>query len=286
MRIDLHLHSNVSDGLFPPEDVYRKAKEAGLEIISLTDHDSCSGYEHLKKASLNNGVKVICGVEMSANYEESEIHILAYFKEGISKDLEKFISEAQINRDKRISEGLDNLRNKGIDLSHSELMKLCHGDSIGRNHLAQLLVNRGYVKSTIQAFQNYLKYDLNIVPRTKTSVKDVIEITRSSGGLSIWAHPPFKLFDKYLATFIEMGLNGVEAYNRKKPSTSSNPFYYHTVAEKLGLLVTAGSDWHGLPNEKFLTEENYSVEVLDKFIKEILPSCKETRKNRPTFCLH
>lgn len=283
MRIDLHLHSNVSDGLYSPEEVYQKAKAAGLNIMSLTDHDSCSGYGRLKKASLNEDIKVICGAELSSNYEDNEIHILAYFKEGISKELENFVYEAQINRDRRISEGLDNLRKIGIDLSHIDLMQLCHGDSIGRNHLAQLLVKRGYVDSPIQAFQNYLKYDLNIVPRTKTSVRDVIEIIKSSNGISVWAHPPFKLFDRYLPTFMEMGLNGVEAYNRKKPSNDS--FYYHTVAEKFGLLVTAGSDWHGLRDENFLTEGNYPVEIMDKFIKKIFAPYKVRDNNNLTFCL-
>jgi len=267
MTVDLHLHSNLSDGVFSPEEMLDKAKGAGLEIISLTDHDSCSGYERLIKLSNNDGIKLICGVELSAAFEDKEIHILGYFKNGITEEFGEFVKKAQVDRDKRISEGLANLKEKGIDLSYEELTENWEGDSIGRNHLATLMVKHGHVGSLLEAFQNYLKYDLNIVPRTQTLVKQAIDMIKSSGGISIWAHPPFKLFDKCITTFMEMGLDGVEAYNKKK--SNNNSFYYHTVAEKFGLLITAGSDWHGFPAEHFLEKDTYPENTLDKFINKI-----------------
>jgi len=267
MTIDLHLHSSISDGLYAPEDVLKKAKAEGLKVISLTDHDSYSGYERLKTASTNDDIRIIRGVELSSTYEDNEIHILGYFKNGVSRGLKVFISRAQSDREGRISEALVNLKGKGIELTRNELMQFYHGESIGRNHLAQLLVSRGYADSFTRAFQDYLKYEMNIVPRTKTLVEDAIKIVKDSGGVSVWAHPPFKLFDKCIKTFMDIGLDGVEAYNSRK--SNNNSFYYHTVAEKFGLFITAGSDWHGFPEEKFLGEKNCPVETLSRFIERV-----------------
>lgn len=278
MKIDLHLHTNCSDGVYSPAEVVRRAREAGLEIISLTDHDSCASYEYLgtmegepvrrpdRTGAMKgeNNIRVIQGMELSSNYEGNEIHILGYFRDGINRELEEFLATAQTDRHKRISIGIENLKKLGVELSYEELLRLSQSESIGRNHLARLLIEHGYVNSASEAFQEYLKYDLDIVPRTETPVKTVIAIINASGGIAIWAHPPFRLFDKYLTTFIGLGLQGVEAYNRKK--SGNNSFYYHTVAEKFGLMITAGSDWHGFPHDTFLNETHYPAEILEKFI--------------------
>lgn len=268
MLVDLHLHSNVSDGLYSPKEVYDRIREAGLDLVSLTDHDSCGGYERLKKLIADDDTKLIQGVELSAVWEEKEIHILGYFRKGISEELTRFLADAQRNREQRIAEALRRLKEKGMDLTYRELLQFNHGESIGRNHLAQLLVNRGYADSFVSAFQDYLKYEQKIVPQTPTPVDKAIAVIKNSGGLSIWAHPPFKVFDKYLLAFIGMGLDGVEAFNWKKSNNHSS--YYQMTAEKFGLLITAGSDWHGFPEETFMKESYYPVKVLDRFIERIL----------------
>ncbi|MBI4834495.1 MAG: PHP domain-containing protein [Planctomycetes bacterium] len=268
MSVDLHLHSNISDGLYPPDEVFNKVRNAGLKIIALTDHDSYSGGERLKQQNANDGIKVIQGIEISSSYEGTEIHVLGYFRDGLSEELKSFVATAQADRESRISKGLANLEKKGINLTRVELGRFYHGESIGRNHLAQLLVEKGYADSPVDAFQSYLKYDLNIVPQTTTKIADVIGLVKNSGGVCIWAHPPMKFFDKYIAVFVSMGMDGVEAYNRRK--SNNNSFYYHTVAEKLDLLITAGSDWHGFPEEEFMSEKIYPAQTLDKFMEKIL----------------
>jgi len=265
MELDLHIHSNLSDGLYSPEEVVRLARETGLETISLTDHDCYLGDKLLKTLAELNGIRLIRGVEFSAVYDHEEMHILGYFPEGITSELERFLQTAQADRQRRILEGINNLKKIGIELSYEEVNRLSEGESIGRSHLARLLVERGYAASALDAFQDYLKYDHNIVPQTETEVKRIIAVIRGNNGIAIWAHPPMRLFDKYLAGLMEIGLQGIEAYNCKK--SKNNSFYYHTVAEKLGLLITAGSDWHGLKEETFLTKGRYPPAVIDEFIK-------------------
>lgn len=264
MRIDLHLHSNCSDGMYAPEEVLRRVQAADLGMISITDHDSCSAYEQVKKSS-DNGVRIIRGVELSSTYENNEIHIMGYFRDGINGALERFLTDAQANRRRRIALGIENLLKKyGMELSYEELIQISQPESIGRNHLARLMLKQGYVNSIAEAFRVYLNYNFEVVPQIETQVKTVIDIIRASGGITVWAHPPFGLFDKYLTVFMDLGLQGVEAYNQRK--SSKNTFYYHTVAEKFGLMISAGSDWHGFQNETFLSEANCPPEVVENFI--------------------
>lgn len=264
MKIDLHLHSNMSDGIYPPEEVIKKAEADGLEVISITDHDVYSGNGKLGGYYQSACIKIIHGVELSASYNEEEVHILGYFRNGISERFKRFLSQAQTNRNERITTGLKNLKEQGVDITYEDLMKLSQEGSIGRSHLARLLVARGYADSPFQAFQKYLKYDREIVPRTKTKAKEGIEAIRESDGITIWAHPSLHLFDKFLKPFIDFGLQGIEAYNRKK--NKNNSFYFHTAGEKLGLFITAGSDWHGLENETFLSQEQYPYKIIERFI--------------------
>ena len=130
--------------------------------------------------------------------------------------------------------------------------------------MANLLVARGYAASVKESFGLYLKDELNNIPRLLTPVKEVIEIIHQNGGVAVWAHPPRKVFEKFLPGFVECGLDGIEAFNYRK--TTAFAHYYAEIAQKHNLLISAGSDWHGFEGEIFPDKVFYQEEITDKFI--------------------
>jgi 3',5'-nucleoside bisphosphate phosphatase len=264
MRIDLHLHTICSDGVYSPDEVINFAVKSGLEVISFTDHDTDAAYGLIDKATLSFGLRIIHGVEITANHEGNETHILGYFRNGSSAKLKGYLKNLQKARVTRINEGIKNLAKRNIKLSYDDLTKFSKGESIGRNHLANLLVENGYASDIKESFALYLKKDLNIVPQLLTPVKEVIEIIRDCDGIPVWAHPPQKYFDEYLPTLREYGLQGIEAFNFRKTGRTSN--YYTDTARKLNLFVTAGSDWHGFEDELFPDKVYYKEYLTDKFV--------------------
>jgi hypothetical protein len=264
MRIDLHLHTTCSDGIYSPSDVIRLAINNGLEIISLTDHDTDAAYQCINAEDIKKRLKIIRGVEITANYQDNEIHILGYFKNATSNKLQRFLNRIQNERVNRINKGIKNLREHNIKLSYDELSEFNKGESIGRNHLANLLVARGYANSIKESFMLYLKDGLDIIPQLLTPVKDVIEIIHEDKGISIWAHPPHKFFEEFLPVFKGWGLQGIEAYNYRKTRGLSD--YYCKTAKKYNLFVTAGSDWHGFDDETFPDKLFYHENITDKFV--------------------
>jgi len=271
MRIDLHLHTTCSDGNYPPQKVIELAVDNELEVISITDHDTDAAYDLIDKAKVGN-ISIIHGVEITANHEGNEVHVLGYFRNGTSDRLRDFLKRLQDERVGRISESIRNLEKHNVKLNYDDLAKFSKGESIGRNHLASLLVENGFADTVKKSFELFLRKDMNIVPQLLTPVKEAIEIIRSNDGVAVWAHPPQRFFDDYLNIFRGYGLQGIEAFNYRKTTSTSN--YYTDTAKKLNLFVTAGSDWHGFENEDFPGKLYYKESVTDKFVSHMLESRK------------
>lgn len=267
MKIDLHLHTSFSDGIYSPEQVIKLARDSGLEAIALTDHDTIGASQSLAGKSAG-GLKVICGVEITANYDENEMHMLGYFKDGPGERLNVFLNHTQAERISRIKAGLQNLGKYNINLSYDDLSEFNTGESVGRNHLANLLVARGYAPSVKGAFVSYLKDELNNIPKLLTPVKDAIEVIHQNGGLAVWAHPPRRFFEDFLPVFIDFGLDGIEAFNYRK--TTAYAHHYADTAEKYNLLMSAGSDWHGFEGELFPEQPFYRENITDKLVGLLL----------------
>lgn len=263
MKIDLHLHTTFSDGIYSPEQVIKLSQDNGLAVVSLTDHDTAGAYQSIDGLA-PDGLKIIRGVEITANYDGNEMHMLGYFKKGLTGRLRDFLDHTQAERISRIKEGLNNLRKHNINLSYDELSEFNKGESVGRNHLANLLVARGYARSVKESFGLYLKDELNNIPRLLTPVKEVIEVIHQNDGLAFWAHPPRKFFESFLPDFVALGLDGLEAFNYRK--TTAFAHYYTDTAQKYGLLVSAGSDWHGFEGEIFPDKVFYREEITDKLV--------------------
>jgi predicted metal-dependent phosphoesterase TrpH len=265
MRVDFHLHTDQSDGLFPPEAVVDRARESRLRIFSITDHDTIAGCDRAQ-AYLAGGEPVLLpGVEFSTSYRGKEIHILGYFREGVSEGLRKFLRKTQNDRKNRVGIGLENLSRKGIKLSYEDVNHYCKGKSIGRTHMAKALLARGEARSFYEAFSKYLAGEQSLIPPSTNGVGETISVIHNEGGVAVWAHPRIELIDLHIKEFVAMGLDGVEVYTGRKQGARG--LYVEMVTKDLGLLATCGSDWHGYGRHARLSGFSIQAEKIAAFLQ-------------------
>lgn len=247
MTCDLHTHSTASDGQYTPTELVKLAKAQGIEVLALTDHDTVDGLAEAVRAGEALGVRVLRGVELGAA-EYSHLHILGYGFEPAG--LLPLCQKLKAGRDERKHRILAFLAEQGLPLTLAEVEDIAGGNIIARPHFAQAMVRRGYVESNREAFDRYLDTEefRRKVKRFKADAKTCIEAIRAAGGRAALAHPyqigledgPLEALVKQLAGY---GLEGIEClYPRHTPGQEA--FYRH-LAERYGLHVTGGSDFHG-----------------------------------------
>ncbi len=250
-RCDLHMHTLHSDGTFTPTELVELAKSKGLSCIALTDHDTLSGVEEAQTAGNRLGVEVIAGVEISAICDPGTMHILGYFIDPKSKQLQEKLEEIQEARRQRNPMIIEKLQALGIDITFEEVERESGGDQIGRPHFAKVLLQKGYVKNFDEAFEKYLtKGAPAYIDKRKLSSRDAISMIEEAGGVASLAHPKqLKLdskpaeFEKVLDHLKSEGLKGIEVYSSCQ--NKEEAARYKKTAERLGLFVTGGSDFHG-----------------------------------------
>jgi len=250
--VDLHLHSTCSDGLHPPAEVVRQAAAAGLAAIALCDHDNIDGIDAAMAAGREGGVEVLSGVELSVLWEEHEdIHLLGYGFDHRDAALGAALREFQDfreGRNERIVERVNaRLAAEGRAPIDFLRVRALAGGTVGRPHIAQALIEAGHVKHNEEAFRNYL-VPCNVAKRY-FPVDEAIALVHAAGGVTSLAHPPFitndrKEFERLLDAFVPLGLDGVEAWNNG--SSNDDIDWYITAARRRGLIVTGGSDYHGI----------------------------------------
>ena len=240
---DLHFHTRVSDGWHTPEEMVKKASEAGLAAIAITDHDSIDGVRPAIWAGEKYGVEVIPGVELSSQIGDKELHILSYFINWHDKWFWNKLSSLQEFRRKRARKIVERLQDLEIDISYNMVIARAAG-VIGRPHIASLMVERGYVRTMQEAFDRYLgvghaayamKYPL--------SPAKAIRMIQRAGGVPALAHPLFARADDVLPELVEQGLRGIEVYHTKHDAQTIE--HYEQLAQKYNLLIVGGSDSHG-----------------------------------------
>lgn len=247
MTADLHTHSTASDGQYTPSELVRLAKDRGIEALALTDHDTVDGLGEAVRAGEALGLRVLRGVELGAA-EYSLLHILGYGFDpaGLAPLCEKL----RAGRDDRKFRILDFLEEKGCPLTLEEVEAIAGGDIIARPHFAQAMVRRGYVESNREAFDRYLDTEefRRRVKRFKADARTCVETIKAAGGKVSLAHP-YQIgledgpLEELVRTLAGYGLDAIECfYPRHTPAQQA--FYLH-LAEKYGLHVTGGSDFHG-----------------------------------------
>lgn len=248
MRIDLHLHTSVSDGSLAPADLARAAHAAGLSVIAITDHDTVAGVEEARAAA-PPGLTVVAGVELSCGHGDEEIHILGYFIDPRDPALVELGARAVEWRRERVERILEKLRGLGVELALGEVLEAA-GEGrgvLGRPHVARALVRAGHVTDVSEAFERYLARGRPaFVPTQRLSLAEAVRLIHGAGGLAVWAHPPLGLARSWAAAFAALGVDGIECY--RPPASALERSALEALARRHGLLRSGGSDWHGAWN--------------------------------------
>ncbi len=245
MKYDLHLHTTASDGRLTPAALVELARARGLEIIAITDHDSVGGVsEALEEAGRGTGMTVVPGVEINTDLASGELHILGYFIDYRDADLALALHNIRESRVGRAQKMVEKLRRLGMLIEWSRVQDLAHGESICRPHIAQALLEKGYVASEREAFDQYIGRDgPAYVGRDKIQPADAVRIVKSAGGLPVLAHPAgIKDLNGLIIDLKVAGLVGLEAYYGEYDSNTVNRMA--RLAGEHGLLTTGGSDYH------------------------------------------
>jgi 3',5'-nucleoside bisphosphate phosphatase len=246
MRIDLHVHTTASDGLLEPTALVQAVRTAGVQVFSVTDHDTVDGLDEAKRAADAAGLVFVPGVELSAYWRTVEFHILGYFIDPASAPLRAFLANTREARQVRLHAMVSRLQAMGMGVSADDVLTRARDGNVGRPHLARTLVDRGFVGSTDEAFARYLGADKPAyVPRPDVSVQQAIEAIRGAGGLASLAHPGLHNRDEAIPDLMAAGLAGLEVYHPQHAFGRAGR--YRRLARRYGLLVTGGSDFHGAP---------------------------------------
>ena len=249
-RIDLHLHTTHSDGSLSPAEVLRLAHKAGVTALAITDHDIVSGIPDAISTGAELGVEIIPGVEISSYIGNSELHILGYCMDWQDPELIRRLTVLRESRHTRNPQIIERLRSLGLDVTYDEVRALAGTDSVGRPHIARLLMDKKYVTSAKEAFDRYLAEGRpGYVARELPKPADAIAWIRAAGGVAVLAHPTWAKVSgeglNMLCTALKAeGLGGIEVHystHTKRQTTE-----YLDLAKRLNLLVTGGSDFHGI----------------------------------------
>ena len=242
-RIDLHLHSTCSDGTFEPEEVVRRAAGAGLAVISLTDHDSTEGVSAAQAEGVRLGVEVIPGAELSAMVDGTDVHILAYFIDVDHRELSACLQEYRAERKRRAERIVQKLNRMGMRVRFEQVLARAGDGTIGRPHVADVLVEEGFVFSANEAFHKYLGYAKPAYePKYLMPPEEAIQVIHAAGGLACLAHPGLYGRDDLIPKLAEAGLDGLEVRHIKHGPGEVRR--YVDLAAEYGLLPTGG-DCHG-----------------------------------------
>jgi predicted metal-dependent phosphoesterase TrpH len=242
-KVDLHIHTNHSDGFYSPSEIVSKAKLNGIETISITDHDNLSGIEEATSFGNKMGVEVIPGVEISSDIRDKEIHILGYYVDVESEELDRYLKFFREERLKRAVRIVTKLNQLGLSLTIDDVLRESKNSAVGRPHIAQAMLNKGLINNFYEAFNKYIgnngpAYEKKV----HLSPRSAFKIINDAGGLSFIAHPG-NMEESLLKELIEEGVDGIEVIHSSH--SPSQVKFYRGVVNEYFLLESGGSDLHG-----------------------------------------
>lgn len=250
-NIDLHLHTTASDGVMTPSEIVNYAKNKGLLAIAITDHDTIDGLEEGLFEGERIGLEVIPGIEISAEHSPGSMHLLGFFIDIHHPILKERLGDLQRARAERNPKMAEKLKKLGIDITFDEVLKASGGGQVGRPHFAQVLLEKGYVRSFQEAFDRFLKKGASAyVEKMRFSAEESIHFINEAHGMAVLAHPNTLQLNGYsdlenlILRLVKRGLKGIEAYYPEH--SALEVAQYKSLAERHGLLVTGGTDYHGI----------------------------------------
>lgn len=273
-RADLHTHTLASDGTCTPTENVHYAREAGLQALAITDHDTMAGVEEALAAGKEQGVEVIPGVEISTVAKGQDIHVLGYFLPFENQELQEELSKLRDTRHERNRLLIARLQELGIPISLEKVYQRKNGEdkNIGRPHIADELMELGVVSSMEEAFAKYLgKGAAAYVNPPRISPDEAIRLIKRFGGAAVLAHPGLYDDDDLVEEIIVCGLDGIEIWH--PDNSEAQRERYIQLADDYGLIMTGGSDFHGYrgeggqPFHSMLGSHTAEVEALEKLRK-------------------
>ena len=245
--VDLHLHTTASDGRSSPAELVDRAAEAGVTVMAVTDHDTIAGFEDARRAAAPRGIVVVCGIEITAMEDGRDIHVLGYFVDPSNPRLQAFLQVQRTRRLSRIEEIAARLATLGMPVNLEPMLRqarLESGRSVGRPLAARALVDAGYVADIGEAFDRWLGHGCPaFVQREGPSPTDVIKAIHDAGGIASLAHPGKLGLESRIPSLVDEGLDAVEVFHPDHAGGLVER--YAAVAERMNLLQTGGSDFHG-----------------------------------------
>lgn len=269
--IDLHLHSNVSDGTGSPTDVVREAHAAGVRTMALTDHDTAAGWDEAREECLRLGMTFIPGMEFSSRIEHGSIHILAYLIDPYFAPLAEELDKLQNDRENRLRQMTENV-SADYDITWDHVMEqvAASGKSLGRPHLADALVAQGIIGERGEAFDGILsKNGPYYVSQYALDPFSAVKLIRAAGGVPVMAHPTTRgrvAPMEYIDRLIEAGLGGYEIEHRENMEPGKT--ILREICLERGLIMTGSSDYHGTGKPNQPGENTTAPEMLAKIIEQ------------------
>jgi 3',5'-nucleoside bisphosphate phosphatase len=245
--IDLHMHTTASDGLSSPEDLVRRVAQAGITVMSVTDHDTMAGVTPAARAAAAVNVMVVPGIEITSIHGGRDVHVLAYFLAESAPGLQEMLANQRRLRVERAIEIAQRLAALGAPIDVNALVETASargGKALARPQIAQALIAAGHVATVAEAFEKYLSEDSPAyVPHRGASPAEVVALVTAGGGIASLAHPGYRPKDEIIPGLVDAGLEAIEVFHSSHDAAAEA--HYLAMAKRFGLLVTGGSDFHG-----------------------------------------
>lgn len=270
--IDLHLHTNYSDGVKTPSELLEMVREKKLAAFSVTDHDTIEGYKVMKELVTQDDPEYISGLEISTTHDNSDMHILAYFFDPENEWLNQVLADYQKNRRKRGIKIVEKLNEMNLALEFADVEKIAGYGSIGRSHIALALLGKKLTNYYEEGFNKYIGDGKPAcIAKENLTPKEAIQLIHDAGGLAFLAHPGINNKEQYLDLLLEYGIDGIEAYHASHRQGDIDR--YLNLARQHRLLVSGGSDYHGIENR-------YGVVGSQRVPYKYYQSMKEAKQSR------
>jgi predicted metal-dependent phosphoesterase TrpH len=243
--VDLHTHTTASDGTLSPRELVRAAARRGVRVLAVTDHDSTDGLrDALEEAEQHRPLTIVPGLEINCDVPGAEVHVLGYLVDHEAAWFQDFLREQRAERVARVHRIAARLAELGLPIDPAEVFAIVKEGSAGRPHVAQVMVQRGYVKSVREAFDRYLHINGPAnVPRKRLTPAEAVGIIRRAHGVPVFAHPGLADRDALIPELVAAGLMGIEAIYAEH--SAAQTAHYQDLCRRHGLVATGGSDYHG-----------------------------------------
>ena len=287
-KVDLHIHSTVSDGRLSPVDIVRQAAEQGLSVIAIADHDTVDGIvPAIEAAKAFPELKVIPAIELSTDVPQGEVHVLGYFIDCNDRGFQATLERMRHSRLHRAQGMIAKLKNFGIYIDWERVQEIAGEGSMGRPHIAQAMLEKGHVTSFKEAFDRYISRDgPAYVEREKMTPVEAVELLLQVNGLPVLAHPfTTKNPERLIVELKAAGLIGIEAYSHGYTTDEISRLV--SLADKYGLITTGGSDYHGqATNETMIGSVDVPIESVERLMalakRQALKPARVDNPNRGT----